>query len=176
MNKREHIDSDLLVLRAQDGSSEAMDRLVTLWQPRLWAFARVLTGDDEEAWDVMQEAWLAMVDGLRRLHDPSLFRPWAFRIVRHKAIDRIRVRQRRRKLESDQAAAAPLVAQPEANRVRDLLAAMPEQTGSLLALHYVEGFDYEELAAILGVPLGTVKSRLFKARQDLRTMLENGHG
>ncbi len=176
MNRHEHINNDLLVLRAQDGDSKAMEQLVDAWQPRLWAFARVLTGHDEEAWDVMQEVWLAVIHGLRTLHDQARFRPWIFRVVRHKASDRIRSRQRQRKLLSEHAANAGHETPPETNEIRDLLGALPEQSGSLLALHYLEGFDYEELAAILEVPLGTVKSRLYKARQDLKTMLEHGHG
>ncbi|MFA6242897.1 MAG: RNA polymerase sigma factor, partial [Candidatus Hydrogenedentales bacterium] len=175
-NRHEHITNDLLVLRAQDGDSDAIGQLVEHWQPRLWVFARVLTGDDEGAWDVMQDAWLAVIHGLRNLHDPSRFRPWIFRVVRHKAADRIRSRQRQRKLLNEHAASAVREAPPETNEIRDLLGALPEQSGSLLALHYLEGFDYEELAAILEVPLGTVKSRLYKARQDLKTMLERDHG
>ncbi|MBI5093703.1 MAG: RNA polymerase sigma factor [Candidatus Hydrogenedentes bacterium] len=176
MNKREQIDDELLVLRAQTGDSDAMGRLVERWQPRLWAFARVLTGDDEGAWDVMQEVWVAVIGGLPRLEDPARFRPWIFRIVRYKAADRIRSNQRQRKLLRERAANPGQVTTAAANEVRELLSAMPEQDGSLLALHYLEGVDYEELAAILDVPLGTVKSRLYKARQEFKKMLEHGHG
>ncbi|MBX7255121.1 MAG: sigma-70 family RNA polymerase sigma factor [Candidatus Hydrogenedentes bacterium] len=176
MSKQEHIANDLLVLRAQDGDAGAMEQLVDAWQSRLWAFARVLTRDDAEAWDVLQEAWLAVVSGLRHLHDPSRFRPWIFRIVRHKATDRIRMRQRQRRLESEQMERVASERTYADTDMRDMLGALPDQSGSLLALHYLEGFDYEELAAILEVPLGTVKSRLYKARQDLKTMLEQGHG
>lgn len=176
MNSRESVNDELLVLRAQIGDSDAMAELVESWQPRLWAFARVLMGDDESAWEVMQDVWLAVVRDLRRIEDPARFRPWIFRIVRHKAADKIRWWQRHRSLLREHAANADREIPIETNEVRELLSTLPEQDGSLLALHYLEGFGYEELATILEVPLGTVKSRLHKARQEFKKVLERNHG
>ena len=90
MDKEQAIRDEILVLRAQMGEADALAALVQGWQPRLWAFARVLTGDDEAAWDVMQDVWVAMLRDLRRLGAPARFRPWVFRIVRNKSADRIR--------------------------------------------------------------------------------------
>ena len=176
MNSRERITNELLVLRAQAGDSDAMAQLVEHWQPRLWAFARVLMGDDQSAWDVTQDAWLAVVRDLPRLEDPARFRPWIFRIVRNKSADRIRRSQRQRRLLHDYAENASGETAPESGTVRDVLGSLPEKDGSLLALHYIEGFGYEELAAILDVPLGTVKSRLHAARERLRKLLESDRG
>lgn len=176
MNTKDTVQSELLVLRAQAGDSESLAQLVDLWQPRLWPFARVLTGDDESAWDVMQETWLAVLRDLNHLQDPACFRPWVFRIVRNKAADRVRRCVRERDALARQVPEAPdPQVNPEAD-IRDLLGALPEQDACLLALHYLEGVTYEEMATILGVPTGTVKSRLHTARGRLRTMLENDHG
>ncbi len=176
MNTQDTIRIELLVLRAQAGDSESLAQLVDLWQPRLWPFARVLTGDDESAWDVMQETWLAVLRNLERLHDPTRFQPWVFRIVRNKAADRIRRRVQDRKALAMQASESPDGSVPPWEDMRDLLGALPEQDASLLALHYLEGVTYEEMAAILEAPTGTIKSRLHAARGRLRAILENEHG
>ncbi len=175
MNTRESVKYELLVLRAQNGDADALVRLVEVWQPRLWAFARVLAGDDETAWDVTQDTWVAVLRDLHRLHDPARFRPWVFRIVRNKSADKARRRNRRRKLLRERALSREKETVREQYDLRDLLGSLPEQDGSLLALHYLEGIAYEELAAILDVPLGTVKSRLHEARKKLRDLLENDH-
>lgn len=176
MNTQDTVKIDLLVLRAQAGDSESLAQLVDLWQPRLWPFARVLTGDDESAWDVMQETWLAVLRDLQRLQDPARFRPWVFRIVRNKAADRVRHSIQERKALARQTSEAPDECVHPREDMRDLLGAMPEQDASLLALHYLEGVTYEEMAAILEVPTGTIKSRLHAARGRLRAILENEHG
>lgn len=176
MNKRESVDQELLVLRSQTGDSDAVTQLVEYWQPRLWVFARTLVGDDESAWDVTQDVWLAVMRDLRRLQDPGRFRPWIFRIVRNKAADKVRGWQRQRRLLREQAAIAGQQIRHETNDVRELLSTMPKPEGSMLALHYLEGIGYEELATILDIPVGTVKSRLYKARQEFRKLLERGDG
>lgn len=176
MDKAQIIRDEILVLRAQMGESEALAALVQGWQPRLWAFARVLTGDDESAWEVTQEAWEAVLRDLQRLGDPSRFRPWVFRIVRNKSADRIRGVVRQRRLLQEHAEHEDVSAAARQGDVREVLRSLPEADGSLLALHYLEGFSYEELAELLEIPLGTVKSRLNTARNKLRTLLEAHDG
>lgn len=176
MDKRDRIRNELLVLRAQAGDSGAMAQLVDEWQPRLWAFARVLAGDDETAWDVMQDVWVSVLRDLRRLQDPTRFRPWIFRIVRNKSADVVRQSGRRQKLIRAQDARPSKEAIPNRVEVHDALSSLPEHDGTLLALHYIEGFAYEELATILDVPVGTVKSRLHAARERLKNLLETDRG
>lgn len=176
MNTQDTIRIELLVLRAQAGDSESLAQLVDLWQPRLWPFARVLTGDDESAWEVMQETWLAVLRDLKRLQDPARFRPWVFRIVRNKAADQVRRRIKERKSVERQTLEVPANCAKPREDIRDLLGTLPEQDACLLALHYLEGATYEEMATILGVPTGTIKSRLHAARGRLRATWENEHG
>lgn len=175
MNKRESVKNDLLVFRAQSGDADALAQLVEAWQPRLWAFARVLAGDDETAWDVTQDTWVAVLRHLPRLHDPARFRPWIFRIVRNKAADKVRRGMRQRSVLREHATNRGEESARKRYDIRDALGSLPEPDGSLLALHYFEGFAYEELATILDVPLGTVKSRLHEARKKLRSLLEKDH-
>lgn len=78
---------ELLVLRCQEGDQDALDELVARWQRRLFDHARRLTQQTDAAWDVVQEAWMAIVRGIGRLQDPASFRPWAYRIVTFKCTE-----------------------------------------------------------------------------------------
>ena len=97
-DRRSQIEDELLVLDAQDGDSTAMEALVGRWQKRLWHHALRLTGDRDAAWDVTQQAWLGIVKGLQKLHDPANFRAWAYRITANKSADWIREKTALREL------------------------------------------------------------------------------
>lgn len=176
MKKAGDIRNDILVLRAQAGEAEALGQLVEIWQPRLWAFSRALTGEDQAAWDITQDVWLAVLRGLPRLQDNSRFKQWVFQIARNKCADKVRRAARRRKFLRQNAPGNQPKMSTAPMDVRDALSALPEQDASVLALHYVEGASYEELAAIFNVPVGTVKSRLHNARTKLRVLWENQNG
>jgi RNA polymerase sigma-70 factor (ECF subfamily) len=172
---QERIVDQLLVMRCQDGEAEAMDRLVRRWQRPLWRHAYRLTANAEAAWEATQEAWLGIVRGIRRLDDPARFRAWAFRIVTRKAVDWIRHRRRRRRdqvLEEHEAAAPPPAGNDEADRAAAMLKRLAPSRRAILSLRYLEGLSNAEIADALGVPEGTVKSRLHHARNELRRLLE----
>ncbi|MDX1644242.1 MAG: sigma-70 family RNA polymerase sigma factor [Thermoanaerobaculia bacterium] len=171
---------ELLVLRSQDGDVGALDELVGRWQERFLRTAFRLTGEREAARDAVQEAWLAIVRGLGRLDDPARFGPWAFRIVRNKAIDWVRRRGRRRQRDRELAAERERHVElggrkdstERGRRLADALALLPREQQALLALFYEEGFRIGEIAEILEVPAGTVKSRLYRARNQLKQAIE----
>ncbi|MCB2156371.1 RNA polymerase sigma factor [bacterium] len=175
--KREHIYSELLVLRAQGGSRDAFRELVELWQGRLLGHAvTLLKGEQDAAQDAVQEAWVAAVRGLRRLDDPARFPSWIFRIVSNKCADEIRRRQRNRRaqerLEEEgpavEKAPEPFDAPDEDALLAEGLAALPAERRAILRLHYVDGLSMAQIGEVLGIPAGTVKSRLFHAREELR--------
>lgn len=170
-----------LVLCAQSGDEEALRRLVDRWNPHLQRHASRLTGNPDGAADVAQEAWLAIVRGLKRLDDPACFRRWAYQIVTRKCADWVRGRQRRR------ATTETLVADPEhpeptgdphepVARLRAALAELASDDRTILAMHYLDGMPLTEIAESLLLPVGTVKSRLFHARKRLKAVLENDEG
>lgn len=180
---REDILDELLVLRSQSGEAAALELLARRWHPRILARAARLTGQPEIAPDVAQEAWLAVVRGLGRLHDPARFKGWLHRIVANKCADWIRGEQRRRRLDErvareqehePETAPGPDGRDHQIARLRSALRALPEDRRTLLALFYLEGLSVQEIAAALEVPAGTVKSRLFHAREHLRKALD-GH-
>jgi RNA polymerase sigma-70 factor (ECF subfamily) len=178
MSQSERIDDELLVLRCQEGETAAFEQLIDRWQERLWRHAWRLTGDEDAAWDALQEAWIAIARGLGRLEDAAAFRGWAYRIVSHKCRDWIRRQHRRRRADeaySQQMQEAEYEAAEAEQRcvsLKEAVARLPRRDRAILALRYEEEFDMAEIAEILGVPAGTVKSRLFYARRRLRKFLE----
>jgi RNA polymerase sigma-70 factor (ECF subfamily) len=137
-----------------------------------------LTGDESAAWDALQEAWIGISRGIGRLADAAAFPAWAYRIVSNKCRDSIRRQQRRReaaevysdRMQRDEQEAA--AARQQHSTLKEALEQLSGPDRAVLSLRYEEQFDTAEIAGILGIPEGTVKSRLFYARQRLRTFLE----
>lgn len=168
------IQSELLVLEAQAGDAPAFDTLAQLWSERLFRYAHRRTGNPDGAWDVVQESWVAIVKGIRRLDDPALFGPWSRRIVANKSADWIKKRQADRRTASlDHDAPAPQIVKNESVLlVRRALRDMPPDRREILSMHYSDGLRIEAIAQALGIPAGTVKSRLFHARNELKQLIE----
>lgn len=177
----EDIQDELLVLQCQQGDREALRSLITRWQPRLYRLAWRLTGERETARDAVQDAWMAIMRGLGRLDDPARFRPWAYRIVSNKCADWTRRRVVERKVTQTlqrEAASAQANGPDETDstnelaRLRNALAKLPEQQRAALSLYYLEGMSVSDIARVLSVAKGTVKSQLYNARGRLKKALE----
>lgn len=166
------LEDQVLVLYCRTGDAEAFRALVGRWQERLWRHAYRLTGREDAAWDVLQESWIAIARGIAGLAEPESFPAWAYRIVTRRAAEAVRGRRPADELDENHTAApAP---EPD-NGVELLRAALRHLSGerrALLALHYVDGLQLRELAEVLGIPEGTVKSRLHHARERLRAHIE----
>jgi RNA polymerase sigma-70 factor (ECF subfamily) len=168
----EQVRIEWLVLRCQSGDAFALAELVTIFQPRLVKHACYLCRPDEAAaLDAVQESWLAIVRGINRIEDPATFRAWAYRIVTNKCADRIRSIVREREAMDRR----PPIASHDATEDSVVLDAMvkvgPDQR-AILSLRYLEDMSTREIAAVLEVPEGTVKSRLHQARNELKQILE----
>ncbi len=181
MNQNERIKDELLVIRAQEGFVEALSELVERWQDRLWRLAWRLTGDEQAAWDVLQEAWIVISRHIGRLDDPSAFPAWAYRITSNKSRDWIRRRQCMRRADhaygqsrSESQDEGNLAFQENVD-LREALAALAGHDRAILSFRYEDNFSISEIAEILGIPAGTVKSRLHYARRRLRRFLEEDH-
>jgi RNA polymerase sigma factor (sigma-70 family) len=168
----EQIVDEILVMDCQSGRSQALDMLVGRWQKRLWRYACRLTGNPEAAWEVTQESWLGIVRGIRRLNDPARFRPWAYRIVTNKANDWIKKKSKRATAQTDELIDKPSRDDRQANEtsadLQAILRRLGERSRTVLTLYYLEEFGLAEIARILGVPAGTVKSRLHTARAEFK--------
>lgn len=173
---------EYLVLLSQAGSTDAMDGLARRWTPRLLRYAaRVIGGADapERARDVVQETWVGAIRGLRGLRDPSQFSSWIYGIATRKCVDAIRAETRRRRLDAkaaDVGAERPVTGLTAEQQV-DLAAAireLPPIHRAAVHLFYVEDVSVEGIASVLGIPAGTVKSRLHHAREALKQQMGAG--
>jgi RNA polymerase sigma-70 factor, ECF subfamily len=178
MRTAEDVQDELLVMQCQNGDGDSLIALVNRWQPRLLCHAMRLTRQKEAALDVVQDAWIAIVRGIRRLDDPARFAPWVYRIVSNKCADWTRQQQRHR------ATFAPLTVEPAANEalsndsqddataIREAIARLPRHQQAILSLFYVDELSLRDIAEALSLPLGTVKSRLHYARNSLKELIE----
>lgn len=166
---------ELLVASAMAGSDAAFGQLVARWTPRLIRHASHLLRDADAARDAVQEAWIGAARGLRRLQDPTRFAPWIFALVSRRCADRVRraVRERRLAVRASEFADEPVSETADARLdLRKAIARLPVGQRLVVSLHYGEGVGVDEIAAAHGLPTGTVKSRLFAARETLRRYLE----
>ncbi|MFN7164283.1 MAG: RNA polymerase sigma factor [Hyphomonas sp.] len=175
LSDTDRIYDELLVTLVRAGDGRAAERLAARWQPRLMRAARRMLGDGEEAREAVQEAWGGICRGWLRLSDPAMFPAWAYGILARKCADRIR------RLSADRRHFAAPEQLPEASEpaAAPLRHALLEALGELSAehriaaiLYFSEGLTLAETAAATGVPVGTAKSRIFHARQQLKSLLE----
>lgn len=180
--QRSHADSlldSLLVTMVLAGDRRAASRLHARWHQRLLRTARRYTGDGEQARVAVQECWLAIWRGLPALRDHASFAPWAFGILRRRCAERVSelARDRARHAEADsdveaEAQAGPAVAPLEDRiAIAGAFAALSPIHRLAAHLFFVEGLSLAEIAAVQNVPEGTVKSRLFHARRQLKAAL-----
>jgi RNA polymerase sigma factor (sigma-70 family) len=170
-------EDEWLVVRCQLGERPAFDELIQRWHEPLWKYVRRLTGDDEAARDTTQDVWLRVLRGIGRLRDGSKLRPWLFGIARRAVMDRLR-EQYATPLAGDvdvtaiAAADPPIELEEELRTMQQELSRLPVIEREALTLFYLQELSLVEVAEVLGVPVGTVKSRLFRARHLLRRELD----
>ena len=167
---------ELLAVRCQLGEPEAFDDLIARWHGPLWSFVRRLTGDDDLAHDTLQDMWLRVLRGIASLRDGARLRAWLFGIARRAVMDRMRQKYRDACLVDDDvdamaAADESWPSQRDLEALQDRLTRLPIAERELLTLFYLRELSLAELAEVLAIPIGTVKSRLFRARALLREQL-----
>lgn len=172
-------EDELLAIRCQLGERDAFDALIARWHEPVWTYARRVTGSADAADDMVQDIWMRVMRGLPRLNDPSRLRAWIFGIARRALMDRFR-----------QHYGAPVMSEvnvddlgaPDADnelagelaRMHERLAELPVVERDVLALFYLQELSMSEMSDVLGVPVGTIKSRLHRARLLLRARMAAG--
>ncbi len=171
----------LLVIRCQTGDEKAFALLLDRFGPRTRRYLEQIVGDDAD--DVQQEVWLDVYRRAGQLATPRSFVSWLFTITRHRAVDYLRRRRRDRELLEDVAAESlaydESVDPPDATDVSELshaLANLPTLHREVLLLRYQDDLSYEEIAAVVGCSVGTVKSRLHHAKRRLQSEYANSRG
>lgn len=142
------------------------------------AICRRLTGNEADALDATQEALLAIVKGLPRYDGRARFSTWAYRVSTNACLDELR-RRKRRPVPVEEQVEQPEPATPLDEHVTgrieidDALAQLPEEYRAAVVLRDLVGMDYADISATLGIPPGTVRSRIARGRKALARMLGN---
>jgi RNA polymerase sigma-70 factor (ECF subfamily) len=158
------LDEARWVVGAQCGERDALEQLLRSVQPALQRYVRRLIGDGH-ADDVVQEVLIAIARKVTWLSEPRFFRAWAYRIASRAAFDHLRRERRRGPHDSDDVVLDALPA-PEPPPSQELLHALLDSdllspaSRAVIVLHFQEELTLPEVAAVLDIPLGTVKSRL----------------
>jgi RNA polymerase sigma factor (sigma-70 family) len=171
-----------LAVRCQLGERAAFDLLIERWHGPLWTYARRVTGSDDAAHEVVQDAWLRILRGLPRLRDATRLRPWLFGIARRTLMDRLRGQYAAPSpsdvdldtlaaADAGRVSASAVDAETDEAGLLEGLAGLPVIEREVLTLFYLRELSLAEVAELLDIPIGTVKSRLHRARRVLRQAL-----
>ena len=177
-----------LVSRARAGDTAAFEQLMEENQDRVYTLCLRMTGHREDALDLAQEAFLNAWRGLPSFQGNSSFSTWVYRLASNACIDFLRKRKRQQQGESglsldDDEAPLPEPADPRGSPEEELerrelrravergLQALPEHHRQVLIMRELSGLSYQEIGAVLNLDLGTVKSRIARARLALKNYL-----
>ena len=182
-----------IIREVLDGDANAFEDIVREYERNVYNIALRMSGDREDALDISQESFLKAFHSLRSFSGDSKFSVWLYRIVSNTCLDFLRERKRRAEVplvrgddegEAEQTEIPDESLAPEALLERKLtrealrrgLESLPEDQRKILLLREIQGFSYEEIAEILSLESGTVKSRIFRARRKLCEFLsEDGN-
>jgi RNA polymerase sigma factor (sigma-70 family) len=185
------VDEGELLARSQQGNVAAFNQLVVAYQEMVYNVALRIMGDPEAAADATQDAFISAFRSVRSFRGGS-FKVWLLRIVTNACYDELRTRKRRptepldeitTSSSQEESAAAAIISPLESPedyalrqdmraQIQQGLLSLPEDQRAVIVLSDVQGFSYEEIAAITNSSLGTVKSRLSRGRARLRDYLQ----
>ena len=177
MAAREALEQELLVVRSQIGERDALRQLIDCWHPRLSRYVGGMLSNTANVEDVVQEIWISAFRSLPALREPSKFAPWIYTIARRSIMDRLRAGYRSVESvdeEFDDGATDDLITGLEDRMlIGSALADLAPIDREVAWLVLVEDRPLAEVATITGVPVGTVKSRMYRARRQLKSSLES---
>lgn len=172
-----------LIARCRNGNAAAFEPLVREYERPATALARGMLGDADAAEDAVQDAFVRAYRALGRLEEGSAFGPWFRTILRNLCLDRLRAPRLARRTDwpppashrsvwNEAVGTGRLERAELARTVRDALGALSDEHRLALVLKEMDGLSYAEIAETIGVPVGTVASRLHHARSALRAVFE----
>ena len=182
MKNEDRIQYEWLALRCQSGEAGAFEDMIEVMERPLLYYAASLTGDSDSALDVLQEVWIRVSRGIRKLKDPGSLRSWLYSITHGIAVDRIRKNYSREQaekvqFEEFQEAEEPSFAAEDAAAIHQALSEIGLKHREVLVLHFLEDLSMAEIAEVVGCSEGTVKSRIHYAKRAMKEILSGGgHG
>lgn len=169
---------ELLVLRCQKGERKALEELIKRWEKSLFYYLHRLVDDEEDAWDTLQETWVKVIKEIKSLREPCCLPIWLYRIARNTAMSKLRAEYYKRAVLDDLEESQNVLENDEnsnfenAEQIHQALGQLSLPHREILTLHFLEYFSIEEIAVVLGVPPGTVKSRIYYAKWALRSVIK----
>jgi RNA polymerase sigma-70 factor (ECF subfamily) len=170
---------ETLVAKAAKGNRDAFDELVRRYHARMFQLVRILTSGDGESEDLVQDTFVRAYRAVGQFRGDSTFRTWLHRIAVNVVRSHAARRSTRTPLDEDETAMTRVASLEDLERavvqrrmIDQALAQLPADLRLLITLRDVQGLEYKEIAAITGLPIGTVESRIFRGRRRLRPMLE----
>ena len=173
----DRVQFEWLALRCQTGDPEAFADLIAVMERPLLYYATTLTGNQDAGLDVLQDVWLKVVRGIRRLKDPGSLKPWLYAITHGVAVDRVRRDYKRDKAEQAQLddsfnTEEPSFDEDDAAAIRNALSRIGIKHREVLVLHFLQDLSIQDIADVVGCSEGTVKSRIHYAKQQMKQILE----
>jgi RNA polymerase sigma-70 factor (ECF subfamily) len=170
-----------IVHRCQDGQRSAFEELFEIYQPRLKYYVRRLDSGGENIDDTLQDIWLAVFKKIHKLKDTRSFNVWLYRIARNKVYDRFRIKDRFVPLpeEDDLPVSSgdePVFDASDAEKLHEALEKLKPYHREVLTLCFIEQMPYQSIADVVDCSIGTVRSRIFYAKQSLRREMESQNG
>jgi len=169
------------VRRCQAGDAAAFEELFRRFQPRLRYYVRRLDRDGDHTDDVLQEIWAKVIRGIDSLRDRRAFVAWLYTIARNEVYGQAKAKDPFVELTEDHLESLtedpePVFREEDAARIHQALEALSPAHREILTLYFLEELSHQEIAGILGLHAGTIKSRLHYAKQALRQELERDYG
>lgn len=175
---KDRIYYELLVLRCRRGDKKAMEELIHRFERPLFYYIRRLVGHEADAWNLLQETWVKAIRSIRQLRDPKKLAPWLYGIARYTSMSHLRTKYSET-MRLDDAAdateiedAGELAAFEDAEQVHYGLGKLSIPHRDVLTLFFLQDLTLEQIAEVLDLPVGTVKSRLHYAKCRLKETLE----
>jgi RNA polymerase sigma-70 factor, ECF subfamily len=169
---------ELLVLRCRQGRQDALEELIRTWERPLLYYVRRLLDSEEDARQVLQETWLKVLQGMRKLRRPESLPAWLYGIARNTAVSHLRAKRQERSLfdaddgAQDSASDDAHLSLDDAERIHYGLGRISLVHREVLTLFFLQDLSLDEIASVLEIPVGTVKSRLHHAKHALKAVLE----
>jgi RNA polymerase sigma-70 factor, ECF subfamily len=169
---------EALLRRCHAGDGEALEELVRRWERKIFYYVRRLTADEADAWDVMQQTWVRVIRGIGSVRDSQKLVPWIYRVARNTALSHRQSLLARERWVDREAAVEELAKAQErktnwsAEDVHRGLETLSVHHRDALTLFFLDDLSIEEMAEVMGVSNGTVKSRLHYGKKALKETLE----
>lgn len=162
-------EEDLLVLAAQAGNHQAFGLLCQKYQSLLLGYAYKTCGDRDLAHDALQEVWISLAKNIRKLEDPRALRSWLYKMTRWRAIDQIKHHNDKMDVfDEEQHGGVADEHQDDKGELSQAISKLPALEKQMIHLFYLDELTLSEIAIVLDIPIGTVKSRLNRARKQLK--------